>query len=141
MKNLYEELGVKKILLVEDDPWTRKSLSLFFEFEGCSIRSAATAEEAITALSGGLFDLILCEHHLPGMNGLSLLKLFGNHQTQAVKILFTSQVTDHLKKEAVRCGVQEVLRKPFMVETLEESLRRHCTRSRRRDPEPIDMPL
>ena len=138
MKNLYEELGVKDILLVEDDPWTRKSLSLFFEFEGCTMRSAATAEEAISALALRQFDLILCEHHLPGMNGLSLLKLFGDHQVQAVKILFAPQVTDHLKREAGRCGVHDVLRKPFMVETLEESLRRHFTRKRGCSPELVD---
>ena len=135
MKNLYEEMGVKKILLVEDDPWTRKSLSLFFEFEGCTLRSVATAEEAVSALSGHQFDLILCEHLLPGMNGLSLLKLFGNHQARAVKILFTPHVTDHLMKEARRCGVHDVLQKPFLIENLEKTLKQHIAQARNRGPE------
>src|SRR5512138_3152663 len=61
VKNLYEELGVRNILLVEDDQWTRDSLSLFFQIEGCRLRAASNAAEAIAALSESRFDLIICE--------------------------------------------------------------------------------
>ena len=73
LKNLYRELGVKNILLVEDDPWTRESLSLFFQIQGCRLRSAANAEEAIASLSADRYDLILCEYWLPDMDGLEIL--------------------------------------------------------------------
>ncbi len=131
---LYQELGVKKILLVEDDPWTRDALSLFFQFEGCLLRFAAGANEAIAALSGDRFDLILCEYSLPDMNGLSLLKRFGSFQPGAVKFLFTTNPTHLLAEEAGRYGIHNVIRKPFTVETLEKSLKRCFPQSRDRSP-------
>jgi DNA-binding NtrC family response regulator len=137
--NLYQELGVKKILLIEDDPWTRDSLSLFFQIEGCLLEAAASAQEAIAALSSDRFDLILCEYLLPDMDGLSLLKLFGNSQPEAVKFLFTVYPTHQLVEEAGRHGVHDVIRKPFTVQTLEDSLKRCFPQTRGPGREPLDV--
>jgi DNA-binding NtrC family response regulator len=137
--NLHEELGVKNILLVEDDPWTRDALSLFFQFEGCLLQSAASANEAIEALSGDRFDLILCEYSLPDMDGLSLLKRFGNSQPGAVKFLFTTNQTHPLVEEAGRYGIHNVIRKPFTVDTLEKSLKRCFPQTLDRGREPVDV--
>jgi len=47
MKNLYRELDLKNILLVGDDPWTRETLSFFFQIQGCRLESAAGAREGM----------------------------------------------------------------------------------------------
>ncbi|HZW36759.1 MAG TPA: response regulator [Candidatus Deferrimicrobiaceae bacterium] len=122
--NIFHELGVKDVLLVEDDPWTRDSFALFFQIEGCHLQSAANANEAIQPLSGGRFDLILCEHWLPGMDGLSLLNQFGKDQPAAVKILITPYRTDQLVEDASRIGIHDVIQKPITVASLEKSLKR-----------------
>jgi DNA-binding NtrC family response regulator len=137
--NLYQELGVKNILLVEDDPWTRDSLSVFFQIEGCRLQSAASANEAIAALAGDRFDMILCEHTLPDMDGLFLLKLYGNRQPGAVKILISAYPTQPLVEEAGRYGIHDVIRKPFTVATLEKTLTRCHPRARIHDREPADI--
>lgn len=121
---IFHELGVKDVLLVEDDPWTRDSFALFFQIEGCRLQSAVSANEAIEPLSRGRFDLILCEHWLPGMDGLSLLHQYGNGQTGAVKILITPYRTDQLMEEADRLGIHDVIQKPITVASLEKSLKR-----------------
>ena len=128
MKNLYKKLGLESILLIEGDPWNRDSLSMFFQIMGCRIRSAANAVEAISAMSGDRFDLVLCEYHLPDMNGLILLKRYGNFQERAVKIVITPYPDPLLVDDAARFGIHEVIRKPFTVDTLEESLKRHFPR-------------
>ncbi len=125
MRSFYRDLGVRSILLVEDDPWTRDSLSLFFQVEGCRLRSAASADEAIAALLGDRFDLVICEYWLPDMDGLSVLKLYGDCQPGAVKVLISAYLTHQAVDEAMRSGIDDVIRKPFKVETLENSLRRH----------------
>jgi len=139
VKNLYKELGVESILLIEDDPWARDSLSMFFQVVGCRIRSAANATDAIAAMSKDRFDLILCEVQLPDMNGLTLLERYGNFQAGAVKFLVTSYPDQKLVREAVRSGIQEVIRKPFTVETLEESLKRCIPRMRDGGLEPVGV--
>ena len=129
MKNLYKDLGVESILLVEDDPWSRDSLTTFFQIVECRMESAGNAMEAIAADSRNRFDLILCEYQLPGMNGLTLLGMLGNSSPGAVKFLFTSYPVGKLIDEAVRSGIHEVIRKPFSMEALEESLKRYFPRS------------
>ncbi len=139
LRSAYEELGVKNVLLVEDDPWTRDSLSLFFQIEGCRLRSASNAEEAIAALSDDRYDLIICEYWLPDMDGLSVLKLYGNRQPGAVKLLITAYLTHQTVEEAGRAGIHEVIRKPFATEILEDSVRRHLPKMRGRDWKPLDI--
>ena len=130
VKNLYKELGVESILLIEDDPWSRDSLSTFFRIVECRMQSAENAMEAIAAVSRDRFDLILCEYQLPGMNGLTLLKMLGDIHPGAVNFLFTSYPIQKLAEEAARSGIHEVIRKPFTMETLEESLMRYFPRAR-----------
>jgi DNA-binding NtrC family response regulator len=137
VKNLYKELGVESILLIEDDPWSRDSLSTFFRIVECRMQSAENAMEAIAAVSRIRFDLILCEYQLPGMSGLTLLKMLGNIHPEAVLFLFTSYPIRKLAEEAVQSGIHEVIRKPFTMETLEESLMRHFPRARQGGSDPV----
>ena len=130
MKNLYKELGVESILLVEDDPWSRDSLAMFFRIVECRMQSTANAKDAIAAVARDRFDLILCEYQLPGMSGITLMKKLGNIQPRAVRFLFTSYPVQKLDEEATRSGIHEVIRKPFTMATLEESLTRHFPRRR-----------
>lgn len=137
MKNLYQELGVKNILLVEDDPWTRDSLSLFFQIQGCRLTSAANADEALAALSAERYDLILCEYWLPDLDGLTLLKLYGNRQPGAIKFLITAYLSHQAAAEVVQAGIHDVIRKPFTVERLENSLQRHFRQTRSSAGDPV----
>jgi len=135
--NPYRQLGVEKILLVENDPWTRESLSLFFQIQGCRLQSDANAQEAIGSLSEGQHDLILCEYWLPDMDGLTLLKLYGNRQPRAVKFLLAAYLTHEVAREVGRAGIHDVIRTPFTVETLEKSLQRHFRQTRGRAEDPV----
>jgi DNA-binding NtrC family response regulator len=137
VKNPYKELGVGGILLIEDDPWSRDSLTLFFRIVECRMQSAANAKEAVMAMSRDRFDLILCECQLPGMSGITVLKMLENIQPGAVKFLFTSYPVGKLAEEAARSGIHEVIRKPFTMATLEEALMRHFPRPRHGGREPV----
>lgn len=129
MKNLYGKLGLKNILLVDDDPWTLDSLALFFQVEGCKVRSAADATEAMEAGAGERFDLILCEYWLPDMDGLSLLNTLGETQREAIRLLTTAYLTPTMVAEAERSGIHGVIRKPFSVDAMEKTIQRHFSRT------------
>lgn len=64
------------ILLVDDDALLRRSLSYSLERAGYGVRSAGTAEDALTAARLDLPDLVLLEMGLPGMDGLEALRQF-----------------------------------------------------------------
>jgi len=137
MKDLYKELGVRNILLIGEDPWSRESLSTYFRIVGCNMESAENAMEAVATMTRCRFDLILCEYQLPGTSGITLLKLLENIQPGAVKFLFTSYPVQKLAEEAVRSGIHEVIRIPFTMATLEELLMRYFPRSRHGGREPV----
>jgi DNA-binding NtrC family response regulator len=137
MKNLYRDLGVESILLIGEDAWIRDALTTYFRIVECSLQSAENAMEAVVVASRSRFDLILCESHLPGMHGITLLKLLENIQPGAVKFLFTPYPVQKLAEEAVRSGIHEVIRIPFTMATLEESLVRYFPRSRHGGREPV----
>jgi len=137
LKNLYKELGVESILLIEDDPWSRDSLSTFFRIMECRMLSAENAMEAIAAVARKRFHLILREYPPPGKKRLTLLKMVGNIHPGAVKFLFTSYPVQKLAEEAVRSGIHEVIRKPFAMATLEESLMRYFPRGSQGGREPV----
>src|SRR5512143_1323757 len=128
--NLYKDLGVESILLIGEDPWSRESLTTYFRIVGCGMQSAENAMEAVVAVSRTRFDLILCEYQLPGMSGITLMKLLEDIQPGAVKFLFTSYPVQKLAEEADRFGINEVIRIPFTMATLEESLKRYFPRTR-----------
>ncbi|MGE5698825.1 MAG: response regulator [Deltaproteobacteria bacterium] len=129
MKNLYRELDLKNILLVGDDPWTRETLSFFFQIQGCRLESAAGAREGIAALSSDRFDMILCEYSLPDGEGLSFLKFTGNIEPAALKFLIAVSPIRQVSEDAAAAGIHAVIIKPFIIESLEESLKEYFLRT------------
>ncbi|GJD95500.1 response regulator [Methylobacterium iners] len=58
-----------RILLVEDSETQALELRLFLEGQGFEVERCATAEAALDHLNAFLPDLVVADHHLPGMNG------------------------------------------------------------------------
>lgn len=140
--DLYEELRRMKILLIEDDPWTREALTLLFEIEGCRILALGSVAEGIDALVKDKFDLIICDYWLPDIDGLTFYRLYGSLQADAIRILITAYPTRKVVAEAEASGVHACIKKPFTGRFLEETLEplirmRKGTRNRPLEAEPV----
>ncbi len=123
--DLYRELGIRNVLLVGNDAWIEASLTVFFRIQGCLVKSASDIGKATALLAGDPFDLILCDHVLPDGDGLTFLKTCGNRQRSSVRLLIAASPSHLVFEEASRSGVHDVIPKPFRIETMEQSLRRH----------------
>ncbi len=122
--NLYDELREKKILLIEDDPWTQDALSLYFGLKGCGLRAVETISDALEAIGMESFDVIICDYWMPDMDGLTFLDLVEKSDPESIRILITGYPTSEIAAEADRLGVHELITKPVTVEALEETLER-----------------
>ena len=59
-----------RILVVEDHPDLRETLSLLLEGDGRQIESAESAEAALRAFTGDPFDVVFTDVKLPGLSGV-----------------------------------------------------------------------
>src|ERR1700712_4942511 len=61
--------GLERILIVEDSATQAMLLSFTLEEQGWTAVCASTAESAMEELNRQAFDLIICDYHLPGIQG------------------------------------------------------------------------
>ncbi len=62
------------VLVVEDDPDTLEIFTLSLGAVGAQVRSVSSAEAALAMLSDWRPDIVLCDLHLPGCDGYSLIE-------------------------------------------------------------------
>jgi DNA-binding NtrC family response regulator len=79
------------ILVVEDDPLSRRNLATFLEYAGYEVHQAETGEAALDLLSRVDFDAVISDFRLPGaVNGLDVLANYGKISPEKQKILITA---------------------------------------------------
>jgi two-component system response regulator (stage 0 sporulation protein F) len=132
--DLFSKIREMKILLIDDDEWIRDSLSIFFEAEGCRVLALETAEEGLTAIKDQIFDLIIVDYKLPGLDGIEFLKRIHHTQPDAIKVMITAHRNDSVISEAKKLKVQGFIEKPFTSDTIMASLA-HLIKMRERNPQ------
>src|ERR1019366_1125382 len=63
-----------RVLIVDDDPQERDSLSTKVSALGYAVETAADGEEAMERLAAGAIDLIITDLLMPRMDGVQLLR-------------------------------------------------------------------
>ena len=129
MMDIFNRIKNMKILLIDDDEWIRDSLGLFFEAEGCNLRTFETAEEGMEAVNKEAYDIVISDYKLPGMDGLEFLRRVKEKQPNAFEILITAYANCEIVKEANKIGVKDIIPKPFTSEDVETSLSRIIEKS------------
>lgn len=87
----------RRLLLVEDDPGTRKAVNVMLSDVNVEIIEASTAEAAVARLrKGESFDCMILDLTLPGMSGLALLEQCTQEQLAVPPVVVYSgrDVTD-----------------------------------------------
>ena len=97
-------------------------MTLYFEAEGCHVQSFATAEEGLTACQDDMWDVIIIDYHLPGMDGLTMLDNLRDCREGIIKILITAYTSDTAISRARDVGVNAFIEKPFSADDIETTL-------------------
>ena len=134
--DLFSKLRKMNILLIDDDEWIRHSMSIFFEFEECRLHTLKTAEAGLEELKRQDYEIIIIDYRLPGMDGLEFLRRSQRTHPAAIKILITAYGSRAVVSEAYRLGVQDVIKKPFTIEGIEESLCRLIEKREQKNQKP-----
>ena len=111
-----------RVLLIEDDDLVRSGLSLALMSNGFVTHAVARAEEAVQVVSQKRFHSIICDYHLPGMNGLDFFLEMKPYTEQSMNILITAYGFDQIYNRAADAGIDAFFEKPFTIPALIASL-------------------
>ena len=107
--------GPLRILVVEDHPVNRVILDTWLKTQGHAITLANNGEEALAALAGERFDLILMDVNMPVMDGLTATRQLRSHpgpnrSTPVVILSASARQQDH--EVGLAAGADAYLNKP-----------------------------
>src|SRR6187402_87543 len=117
-----------KILIVDDDNVTLSILKQVLYKANHEVTTAIDGEEAIQYVKTTVYDIIVTDFNMPGMNGIELTKEILKINPQAVIILITAYISVKAALESIKLGAFDYLTKPVDKEELLMSIERGLER-------------
>ncbi|RPI53666.1 MAG: response regulator, partial [Chloroflexi bacterium] len=121
-----------RILVVDDEPTTRRAVARALGLSGYEAESAASGEQALELLAARPYDLLLLDLRMPGMDGVEVMARAQERHPNLLIIVFTAHATVHSAVEAVRAGAVDYLLKPSTIRDIEAAVARALERQRER---------
>ena len=107
-----------RVLLVEDDPSTSKSIELMLSSEGFNVYATDLGEEGLDLGKLYDYDIILLDLGLPDMNGYEVLKKLRLSNVSTPILILSGQSDLEDKVMALGFGADDYVTKPFHKEEL-----------------------
>ncbi len=101
------------VLLVDDEQAVLDVLSLGFKRGGVPVKTALTAEGALTLLDQERFGAVVTDKNLPGKSGLDVIREARARQPHVACVVVTGYVSTESALEAIRLGANDYILKPF----------------------------
>ncbi len=109
---------MSNLLIVDDEQSYRQLLTLVFEGDGHTIRTARNGREALELLQTEPADVIITDVKMPDMDGIQLLRATREFLPDVGVVLMTAFATVDTAREAFKLGADDFIQKPFDVEEL-----------------------
>ena len=104
------------ILIVDDEPGVRTSLSGVLRDEGYSVDAVPSGEDCLERVTRSAFDLIVLDVWLPGMDGLATLARLRERQVDAQVVLISGHGNIESAVRAIKMGAFDFVEKPLSLE-------------------------
>jgi DNA-binding response OmpR family regulator len=122
------------ILVVDDEPVARQSLSDILRLEGYSVASAANGHAAIEHVRMHPVDLLIVDLRMPGMDGLEVVQVVNQVSPETEVILLTAFGSTETAIQALRLRIHDYLLKPasptHVLASVKKGLMRRAARLR-----------
>ena len=121
-------MSLRKVLLVDDEPYIRKGLAALidWEAEGCYIAGEASdGNSAIRMMLQQEFHIVISDIRMPGMDGIELISSVKERKLSEARFIFLSGFYDFsYAKSAIQYGCCDYIIKPVSKNELQEAIRR-----------------
>ena len=100
------------ILVVDDEPVARQSLSEILRLEGYAVNSVPNGQAAVEYVRTHPIEIIIVDLRMPGMDGLEVIQVVNQISPETEVILLTAFGTTESAIQALRLRVHDYLLKP-----------------------------
>ena len=111
-------MDTTKILIVDDEPIIRESLSGWLERVNCHVRTAPGGKACLEMLKKHRFDILLVNITMDGITGMEVLKHVKTFYPDIDVIMITAFGSVSSAVAAMKAGAYDYLLKPFALDTL-----------------------
>lgn len=116
--------AAEKLLVVDDDPLIRRSLSEVLRREGYLVLEASTGAEALRIVAANAPNLVVTDFNMPEVDGLQLLRELRARKPDLPVILVTGYGTVEQAVEAMKAGAWDYVSKPILDDEMKIAIRR-----------------
>ncbi len=108
-----------KVLIVDDDPGIRETISQIIEELGYTSETASDGLDALAILDSGPFLCVFTDIMMPKMTGLELIKKIKAKDVSLPIIVITGYASLEIAIDAMKCGASDFISKPFKVSQIQ----------------------
>ena len=112
----------RRVLLADDDPFILELYKTALEGHHYEIDTALDGQEALSAATSKIYDLVIMDIVMPNMNGIESIRAIRKKHAD-MPIIVISSFHDQFTKVLAELNVQCVLIKPVMITQLVRSVR------------------
>jgi two-component system nitrogen regulation response regulator NtrX len=104
------------ILIVDDEPGIRQTLKGVLEDEGFTVAAVTSGEQCLGAFEKRLYDCVLLDVWLPGMDGLATLEKLRAANSDVSVVMISGHASIETAVRATRLGAFDFIEKPLSLE-------------------------
>lgn len=108
-----------RVLIVEDDPDGRQSVTEAIEELGFEVVAVASGREGEKAFCDGYFDLVLSDLVLPDIDGIELMRVIKVRDDKVPFLIMTAYGTVSTAVQALKAGAYDYITKPLDLDDLQ----------------------
>ena len=100
-----------RVLIIDDEDPFRLAVEMALKLDGYAAKSYSSPEVAIEALKDEVYDVMIVDFYMPGMNGIEFIQWMKEQGVDTPVIMLTAAGSETTAVEVMKAGAYEYFRK------------------------------